>query len=367
VIATPEGSGPSRRNGVALTVREVTKRFPSLERPAVNGVSVEAGVAEIFAVLGESGCGKTTLLRLIAGLEVPDAGCVEIGGRTVAGPGGWVPPEHRGVGMVFQDFALFPHLRVRENVAFGLRALPRPERRDRAEAMLARVGLEGYGERYPHHLSGGQKQRVALARALAPGPDLLLLDEPFSNLDVPLKVQLREMLAPLLREEGVTTVLVVHEADDVFFLADRIAVMQTGKVIQKGPPERVFADPASEYVARIFGETNLFPARRVEGGLETPLGILPGLRASGPRPVVLIRPRDVTVRSGGGEGTPAVVEEVRRWGDETRIRLSLAAEGEGTYGIVASVERGGNGLARGDRVRLGVRRGSVRVLPGSNG
>ncbi len=199
--APEEPDAPKPRR--VLEARGLTKRYPGADAPAVDDVGLAVREGEIVAVVGESGCGKTTLLRLVAGLEVPDRGEVRLGGRAVAGGGAWVPPEHRGVGMLFQDFALFPHLRVAENVAFGLHGHPRPERRRRARAMLERVGLGGLADRHPHQLSGGQQQRVALARALAPEPRLLLLDEPFSHLDAPLKAELREEVAEVLRRSGV--------------------------------------------------------------------------------------------------------------------------------------------------------------------
>jgi len=203
-------------------------------------------------VIGASGSGKTTLLRLVAGLEVPDAGVVSVEGRVVASPRRWVHPEDREVGMVFQDFALFPHLEVRENVAYGLRRLSRGDREARVRELLAAVGLEAYAGRYPHQLSGGQQQRVALARALAPEPRALLLDEPFSNLDLPLKAELARDLGRLLARRRTPALLVVHDAEDVMALADRVAVLREGRIVQLGSPDRVLRAPVDDYVAGFF-------------------------------------------------------------------------------------------------------------------
>jgi len=237
----------------ALVVRGVGKRYPGAERDALAGVDLTLAAGEVMAVVGQSGCGKTTLLRVIAGLEVPDRGAVHIAGRSVVGEGVWVPPERRGVGLVFQEFALFPHLRVAQNVAYGLYRLPRAQRRARVAEMLALVSLTGLERRYPHQLSGGQQQRVALARALAPHPALLLLDEPFSNLDAPLKAAVRSQLAELLRQAEVPALLVVHDVTDVMALADRVAVLRDGQIVREGPPAALRDDPGDPYVAGFFG------------------------------------------------------------------------------------------------------------------
>jgi len=348
---------------VSVRIRDLTKRFPAQDRPAVSGAGLDVEAGEILALVGESGCGKTTLLRVIAGLEVPDSGTVRLGHRPVTGPD-WVAPERRGVGMVFQDFALFPHLTVIDNVAFGLGSLPRRERRERGARMLERVGLSGYEDRYPHQLSGGQKQRVALARALAPGPGLLLLDEPFSNLDVPLKATLREELASVLRAASVTTLLVVHEVDDVFFLADRIAVMRDGRVVQSGPPEEVHAAPRDEYVARLFGETNIFPVESLRRGVETPLGRVESNGAMARQASkALIRPRDVLISTEPLSGAPAVVEEVRGRGSRVRIRLSLQEPSDSRAWVVAEADESEARVNRGDRVYVRARPGGLRLLP----
>jgi iron(III) transport system ATP-binding protein len=247
---------------------------------------VERG--EIVALLGPSGCGKTTLLRLIAGFEQPDAGTIELNRRAVAGAGVWVQPERRRVGMVFQDYALFPHLSVSENVGFGL---PRRERAARVPALLAVVDLCGLGNRYPHELSGGQQQRVALARALAPAPELVLLDEPWSNIDPHLRSSMRDELARVLRSIGVTVVLVTHDREEAFSLADRIALMRNGTVVQEGSAEELYLAPATRWAAEFVGAGNFLPGRLANGVVETRVGRFPAQNGNGVSDVeVLIRP-----------------------------------------------------------------------------
>jgi iron(III) transport system ATP-binding protein len=264
----------------------VSKRYGAVRAVDEAQLCVERG--EFVALLGPSGCGKTTLLRLIAGFEEPETGTVEVAGRPVAGAGTWVPPERRKVGMVFQDYALFPHLTVAENVGFGL---PRKERKTRVPAVLALVDLCGLGERHPHELSGGQQQRVALARALAPGPELVLLDEPWSNIDPHLRSSMRDELARILRAINVTVVLVTHDREEAFSLADRIALMRNGTVVQEGTAEDVYLAPATRWAAEFVGAGNFLPGRLANGIVETPVGLFPAQNANGATDVeVLIRP-----------------------------------------------------------------------------
>src|SRR5688572_13966676 len=235
-----------------LTLQQVTKSFgPTL---ALDCVSLDVAGGEFLALLGPSGCGKTTCLRVAAGFERPDAGRVTLAGRTVAGPGLHVAPERRGVGMVFQDYALFPHLDVAGNVGFGL---ARRGRAARVRELLALVGLEGMAGRSPGRLSGGERQRVALARALAPAPELVLLDEPWSAIDPLRRTEMREELARVLRAAGVTVVLVTHDREEAFTLADRIALMNAGRVVQVGRPEELYFAPADRWCARFVGASNL--------------------------------------------------------------------------------------------------------------
>ncbi len=264
----------------------VTKRYGDVLAADRASLCVERGA--VVALLGPSGCGKTTLLRLIAGFERPDAGTVEIGGAPAAGAGTWLPPERRPVGMVFQDYALFPHLTVADNVGFGL---PRRERSARVPMLLALVGLCGLGERYPHELSGGQQQRVALARALAPAPDVVLLDEPWSNVDPHLREELRAEVTGILRPLGVTVLLVTHDREEAFSAADRIALVHDGTIVQEGTPEDLYFNPASRWAAEFVGAGNVLRGRVDHGVVQTALGSFPANGASGAQEVdVLVRP-----------------------------------------------------------------------------
>ncbi len=227
----------------------------------------------MLCLLGPSGCGKTSLLRLAAGAEMPDRGRVLIDGREVAGPSAFVPPERRGVGLVFQDYALFPHMTVLDNVMFGLQRLKRAEAADEARRALARVDLAGHEGAYPHELSGGQQQRVALARALAPRPGILLLDEPFSGLDRRLRDQVRADTLEVLRDVRATAIMVTHDPEEAMRLADRIALLRSGQVVQVGPPEELYTAPVDIGVARFFSVNSMRYLRMSGAGVaHTPLG-----------------------------------------------------------------------------------------------
>lgn len=307
-----------------VELRDVRKAFGSVA--AVDGIRLSVRPGEILGLLGPSGCGKTTALRLVAGFEVPDAGHIAVGERVVAGSGSWVPPERRHVGMVFQDYALFPHLTVAGNVAFGLRG-GRGTRR-RVEEVLELVGLAGYGERYPHQLSGGQQQRLALARALAPRPAVLLLDEPFSNLDTALRVQMRLEVRSILKQEGVTAIFVTHDQRDAFAICDRIAVMRAGRIEQVGTPQELYALPATEFVARFIGASNVLPGELVEGEamcVATALGLLPCHpacpKASG-QVAVCVRPEWFQLDPAGP--LSGVVRRVLYEGDAVELVVAVA-------------------------------------------
>ena len=309
VQGTLEVSGLTHRLGESLVLRDV-------------GFRVEPG--EVHALVGPSGCGKSTTLRLVAGLEPVQTGVVTISGEVVADDRLHVPPERRQVGLMFQDYALFPHLTVRRNVAFGLGRLAKRERDAQVEAWLARVGLPGHGERYPHQLSGGEQQRVALARAMAPGPSLMLLDEAFSNLDTHLREDLRTLVLELLRETGTPTVLVTHDADEAIRVADRMHVMRAGRLVQSGTPAEIYARPSDLFVCSFFGQASRFKGWAVGGRVSTPLGTVarPDL-ADGTAVDVVVRPDAARLVQGPGDAQ-ATVRAFRDLGPACVAELELA-------------------------------------------
>lgn len=253
-----------------LTFDGVARRYG--DTYALKDFSLDVAPGEVVCLLGPSGCGKSTLLRIAAGLERPSSGRILINDREVAGPNAFVPPEKRGIGLMFQDFALFPHLTIVENVAFGLKALPKADAVREAKTMLARVGLERYGDEYPHILSGGQQQRVALARAIVPRPSVMLMDEPFSGLDVQLREAIQEETLSLLRETRATSMIVTHNPEEALRLGDRIAVMRSGHIVQVDTAEDLYKTPAELFVARLFSEINEVEYQVSGGVIETPLG-----------------------------------------------------------------------------------------------
>ena len=286
-----------------IAVENLTKRFGALA--AVNDVSLSIEDGEMFTLLGPSGCGKTTLLRLLAGFYTPDGGLIRFGDRVVNG----VPPHERGIGMVFQNYALWPHMTVAENVAYGLklRKVPRSEMSKRVDAVLEKVGLTGLSDRYPGQLSGGQQQRVALARALVLNPQMLLLDEPLSNLDAKIRVQVRAEIRKLQKELGITAVYVTHDQEEALAMSDRIAVFSLGRLCQLGPPKALYERPATRFVADFIGINNLLdgtvqsiaPNRAVS--VATTLGDVGAVHdarlRAGERCVICIRPENLAIES----------------------------------------------------------------------
>jgi iron(III) transport system ATP-binding protein len=293
----PDAEDPVVGSAPALRMRGVSKRFGSVL--AVDAVDLEVPRGSFTALLGPSGCGKTTLLRIVAGLERADTGSVHLGTHAVDGAAGAVPPERRSVGLVFQEHALFPHLDVGSNVAFGLRGRSRTERSARVAEVLELVGLTGFERRRPSALSGGQRQRVALARALAPSPTLLLLDEPFSSLDAALRVSLRDEVRAILRAADQTALLVTHDQEEALSIADRIGVMFAGRLHQLADPPTLYREPATPEVASFIGDADVVPATRAGQFLiDTPLG---RLATVGPvlaeHVVAVIRPESVRLRA----------------------------------------------------------------------
>ncbi|MFC7477050.1 ABC transporter ATP-binding protein [Dankookia sp. GCM10030260] len=332
-------------------------------REVIRGVDLHVRPGEILCLLGPSGDGKTTLLRLVAGLEPLQAGRIELGGVVVGEPGRDVPPEQRHVGFVFQDYALFPHLTVAENVGFGLNRIPRGERAWAVTEALARVGLETYANAYPHMLSGGQQQRVALARALAPRPQVVLLDEAFASLDARLREQVRDDTLHVLQAAGIPAMIVTHDAEEAMFLADRIALMQGGRVVQLGRPEELYLAPVDPFVATFLGEVNRLPAMVRGGRVETAIGALPPRpgadRGEGPAQV-LLRPEGLLVQAEGG--TPAEVEACRLLGATTLVHLAVADGAGGLLHLHARLPPGIR-LARGQRVTVAMDPERAFVFP----
>ena len=299
-----------------IVLKDVVRRFDGVDPPAVDGLSLAVAEGEILALLGPSGSGKTTALRLIAGFERPDGGEVWIAGRRVAGGGVWVPPEARGVGMVFQDYALFPHLTVAENVAFGLHCLNWFDRSPRTDEALELVGMRGFAARYPHELSGGQQQRVALARALAPRPFAVLLDEPFSNLDDHLRAHVRDEVRAILKATGISAIFVTHDQAEALLMGDRIALMREGWLEQVDAPEAIFYAPQTRFVAGFFGRADFVPATVTDRGLETEIGVIPQkAHLAADTPVeVLVRPDDVKITA-ADEGPGVVLRRLFQGGE----------------------------------------------------
>ncbi|MGK2966213.1 MAG: ABC transporter ATP-binding protein [Tepidiformaceae bacterium] len=325
----------------AILCDQVSKRFGATI--AVDAASVSVADREIVALLGPSGCGKTTLLRLIAGFEHPDAGIVSVGGALVAGGKTFVPPERRKIGMVFQDYALFPHMTVAKNVGYGVE---RAVREHRVATVLDLVGLGGLGERYPHELSGGQAQRVALARALAPEPAVVLFDEPFSNLDSRLRVSLRAEIRRILKGAGAAALFVTHDQEEAFSLADRVAVMWEGKVVQSGRPPDVYRVPQTRELATFLGDADFLPGTAAGGRVETEIGCVEV--GTGPRDGavdVMLRPETLSIRPGGGD---AVVVGTEFFGHDQLIAVKLPS------GRAVHVRVGPEyDLADGERVSVG--------------
>ena len=340
-----------------LTFERVTRRYGASH--ALKGFSLDIAPAEVVCLLGPSGSGKTTLLRVAAGIEKPTEGRVLISDFEVAGPERFVPPEKRNVGLMFQDFALFPHLTIRDNVAFGLKSLPREDAAREALTALNRVGLERYANDYPHILSGGEQQRVALARAILPRPAVMLMDEPFSGLDVQLRERLQEDTLQLLRETRATCLIVTHAPAEAIRLGDRIAVMRAGRLVQAGRAEEHYRNPADLFVARLFSEINEIPFTVEGGALRTPVGtfVVPDL-SEGEEAILCIRRRAIRVQP-AGQGLPGRVLHVKFLGDQAV--LEIAAQGF-ERPLLALVHEGEE-PARGSEVGLAVDPESVLVFP----
>ncbi|MFL6055427.1 MAG: ABC transporter ATP-binding protein [Actinoallomurus sp.] len=342
----------------ALKIHQVTKSFGDVQ--ALGGVDLQVADKTLTAILGPSGCGKTTLLRLVAGFTTPDSGTIAFGDQQVAGPGHSLPPQRRGVGYVPQEGALFPHLDIAANITFGL---PRRGRRSRRPVpeLLELVGLsEQVAGRYPHELSGGQQQRVALARALAPRPSIILLDEPFSSLDAALRLNTGRAVAGALRAAGATAVLVTHDQNEALSLADQVAVMTDGRILQTGTPDSIYSRPVDLEVAGFVGAAVIIPATLDGETAHTALGplTLAGPSQHGPAQV-LIRPEQITINSESTtDGIPARVSEVAYYGHDATVQVRPQPEGP----TVTARIMGGRPPVPGTPVRVSVH-GTVSAYP----
>jgi iron(III) transport system ATP-binding protein len=334
------------RDKQAIELRSVRKSYDG-QTLAVDQVSLAVPEGRLLALLGPSGCGKSTLLRLIAGLEQPDAGEIAIAGRRVAGSGTWTPPEARHVGLVFQDGALFPHLTVGQNIAFGLQGAGRVEQARRIQELLELVDLNGMEQRYPHQLSGGQQQRVALARALAPSPPVMLLDEPFANLDAALRRELAAQVEQIVHRAGATTVFVTHDQEEALSIADLVAVMEAGHILQLGTPRAIYEQPATRAVAAFVGEATFVAAEASDETAHSAIGTLKLAKPAQGMVEALLRPENVEVLRDPSAG--AVVEHATYLGYDQIVDVRIP---DGT--LVRARLRPRPGLQAGESVRLQV-------------
>ena len=303
-----------------LRLEGVNKRFG--DTLAVKDFSLTIAPGEIVSLLGPSGCGKSTLLRMIAGIERPDTGRIVIGDIEVSARDGFLPPERRGIGLMFQDFALFPHMSVTENVAFGLKRLGRTVARREALAVLTRMGLADHAHCYPYMLSGGQQQRVALARALAPRPGVLLMDEPFSGLDSRLRKEIRTETLAILREVGATAIIVTHDPEEAMRVSDRIAIMSEGRLVQAGAVEDLYHRPEDIYVAETFSELNVVPCRVISGWAVGPLGRFRAPEGMEGEVLLCLRPHQIVIAE-DADGVPARILQVHSIGHEALMELGV--------------------------------------------
>ena len=334
-----------------LIFADVSKRYG--ESLALDHVSLDVPPGKVLCLLGPSGCGKTTLLRIAAGVERPTSGRVLLDGQEVAGPENFVPPEKRGVGLMFQDFALFPHLSILQNVAFGLRSLSRAEAKAEALAALARVGLDHYANEYPHILSGGEQQRVALARAIAPRPSVLLMDEPFSGLDLRLRERMREETLAILHETRTTCIVVTHDAEEAMRMGDNVVLLRKGRVVQSGSAVDLYRSPKDILAARTFSDLNEVPARIESSKAKTVLGDFPvhGM-AEGKEAIACVRHSSVRLLP-AGEGLPGRVIDHRFLGDVALVEVAVQGLDEPLFARVRESDAPPLGSEIGVRVDAG--------------
>ena len=357
----PYDMPPRGRVGATFAARlafeRVERDFTGMA--ALRGVSLTVEPGEIVCLLGPSGCGKTTLLRIASGIERPTGGRVLLDDRVVADSDTFVPPEQRSVGLMFQDFALFPHLTILDNVAFGLKSLTREAAVREALSVLARVGLAGHANFYPHTLSGGEQQRVALARAIVPRPAVMLMDEPFSGLDVQLRDSMQAETLSLIRDTRATCLIVTHDPQEALRLADRIAVMRRGRIVQAGRAEQLYRDPVDLFVARLFSEINEIRLSVTGGRLTTPFGSFsaPEL-AEGDEAVLCIRRRGIRLAR-DGQGLPGRVVDARFLGDLSMLEVAVT----GLEQTLTMIVREQGSPRRGDEIAITVDPAMVLIFP----
>jgi iron(III) transport system ATP-binding protein len=344
-----------------LAFEDVSRRYG--ETLVLDHVDLDIAPSEILCLLGPSGCGKSTLLRVAAGVEHPSSGRILLDGQEVAGPEAYVPPEQRGIGLMFQDFALFPHLTILDNVAFGLKSLSRSEARAEAGAALERVGLAHYAGEYPHILSGGEQQRVALARAIAPRPSVLLMDEPFSGLDPQLREKMREETLAILHETRATSIVVTHDAEEAMRMGDRVALMRKGRIVQTGNALDLYRAPKDIFAARTFSDLNELAARVEQGNAATPLGrfFANGL-PDGAEAVVCVRQRGVRLLA-AGQGVPGRVLDARFLGDVALVEIAV----EGLALPLLARVKESDVPPQGAEIGVGIDAGAVLVFEADNG
>ncbi len=351
---TPIAAGASFAGTVALEGLDLDGQG----RQILHGITAEFEAGKLTCLLGPSGCGKTSLLRLIAGVSAPSRGRVLIDGLEMAGPARFVQPEHRNVGLVFQDFALFPHMTALENVAYGLYALSKSDAQAAARRGLQRVGLAKFADRYPGSLSGGEQQRVALARAIAPRPQVILLDEPFSGLDHRMRDQVRAETLAIIRETRATAILVTHDPQEAVSEADRIFLMRDGRLVQQGSPREIYERPVDADAALFFGNYNVFPAVVKKGAALTPVGAFaaPGWE-DGAAVEVLVKPEAV-LTAPSGLGTPGFVKDIRFLGETQRLEVLVQGRDQPVESVIGIRHR----VEPHSEVRISVDTGGVFIF-----
>lgn len=339
-----------------VVTESLCRRFGQIT--ALDHLSLRVNAGEVLCLLGPSGCGKSTLLRLLAGVDEPCSGRILIGGAEVAGPNRFLPPEMRGVGLMFQDYTLFPHMNVIDNVAYGLTRLGRATARREAQAALDRIGLGARAQDYPHMLSGGQQQRVALARALAPRPAVLLMDEPFSGLDSQLREEIREDTIAILREARATAVIVTHDPQEAMHLGDRIAIMRGGRLLQVGPAEELYERPHTLFVAQTLSEVSVFPCRVRNGRAATALGVFPASGVADGPASMCVRQSSVQIAPRESEGLPGRVLDMRFLGSHVLYHVAVAGLDEALKVKIC----GAATVRTGDDVSLDIGPGAVTIF-----